>query len=146
MWIREASRKDIPALKLIRQQHSDNPLPYKKSIPDICYLNYLTRYGKGWVACVDQHITGYVISSSKESSIWALFIDKNFQRQGQGRLLLATASTWLYQNGAEKIYLATSVNSAAENFYQKQGWQRGDLLNNGQVTYSKTDHKLQNTG
>ncbi|WP_017445627.1 GNAT family N-acetyltransferase [Gayadomonas joobiniege] len=146
MWIREACRKDIPALKLIRQQHSDNPLPTSKAIPDICYQNYLTRYGKGWVACVDHKITGYVISSRKESSIWALFIDKKFQRQGQGSLLLTTAADWLYINGADKIYLATAINSAAEHFYQQQGWQRGDLLNNGQVTYSKIRHCFKNTG
>ncbi|MER2493552.1 GNAT family N-acetyltransferase [Catenovulum sediminis] len=146
MQIREASVTDIPALDIIRQKPSDNPLPLNKPISEICYHNYLTLYGKGWVSYDTGGVNGYVICSKKESSIWALFVDPSYQRQGIGQLLLSTASNWLYQSGICKIYLSTGVNSRAEHFYQKQGWTRGAVLSTGQVTYYKEKHFLKNTG
>lgn len=136
MLIREAQAFDIVDFNRIRNQLSDNTLPDDISISQNCYLNYLTKYGKGWVAMQNNLITGYVICSKKESSIWALFVDQQHHRQGIGSALLTQAINWLNQNGINKVYLSTGQNSQAEHFYQKQGWQKGSLLNNGQVTYS----------
>lgn len=138
MLIREAQAFDIIDFNRIRNQHTDNALPSKISISENCYINYLTKYGKGWVAIQNNLIIGYIICSKKESSIWALFVDQQYHRQGIGSSLLAQAIQWLNQNGINKIYLSTGQNTQAEQFYQKHGWQKGDLLNNGQVTYIHT--------
>ncbi len=136
--IREARLTDIPDFIRIRQQPSDNPLDQSKPIPMLCYQQYLTKYGKGWVHTGKHGICGYVISSKKESTIWALFVEQNYQGQGIGKALLQTATRWLNQNGIDKIYLSTAVNSQAEYFYQHLGWHRGSPLETGQVTYTSS--------
>ncbi|MCU4674669.1 GNAT family N-acetyltransferase [Catenovulum sp. 2E275] len=134
--IREAQLSDIPDFIRIRQQPSDNPLNPSKPIPLLCYQQYLTKYGKGWVYTDNNGICGYVIGSKKESTIWALFIAPEYQGKGIGKALLKTATNWLNENGIQKIYLSTAVNSKAEHFYQHLGWHRGIPLETGQVTYT----------
>lgn len=134
--IREALLSDIPEFVRIRKQPSDNPIDNAKPIPLVCYQQYLTKYGKGWVHIHNNAVCGYVISSKKESTIWALFVEQAYQRQGIGKALLKTATQWLNQNGIHKIYLSTAINSQAEQFYQHLGWHRGMPLDTGQVTYT----------
>jgi hypothetical protein len=49
--------------------------------------------------------------------------------------LLALATDWLFANGAERVALGTAPNTRADRFYLAQGWSRGELLANGEVSY-----------
>lgn len=120
--IRLATDSDIDCMRKIRMQSSDNPVASANDISDRNYHFYLHKYGRVWVYLDNKQIVGYCICSTKESSIYALFVDQTYQRQGIGRQLLNHCLAWFKQNQFSEIYLATASNSQACHFYLSQGW------------------------
>jgi ribosomal protein S18 acetylase RimI-like enzyme len=78
------------------------------------------------VAEDEVEIAGFVIACSeprKLGHIITIDVIPHRQRQQIGSSLLAEAEQWLWQNGAEAIYLETPVDDAgAKGFYDKHGY------------------------
>ena len=80
-------------------------------------------------------IIGFSVARVRENDIWALFVDPEYEAKGVGRRLLKLATDWLFARGVVEIHLSTSVDSRADAFYRKQGWQRGELNARNEVIY-----------
>jgi GNAT superfamily N-acetyltransferase len=60
-------------------------------------------------------------------SIFALFVLAEYEGRGLGSRLLRLALDWLWDSGAERVWLSTSPGTRAARFYARQGWiQTGD--------------------
>jgi ribosomal protein S18 acetylase RimI-like enzyme len=91
-------------------------------------LQYYVRSpsSKTLVASDGGEILGFVIGSFEPPNLGHIItIDVTPQRQRQqiGSLLLAAIELWLWQQGAEAIYLETPVDDhGARGFYDKHGY------------------------
>lgn len=134
--IREATTDDIPVIFDIRLSVKENILTNTNAVtPEIC-KDYLETNGKGWIAEIDRVAVGFSIASSKDNSIWALFVRPEFESKGAGKALLNAAVAWLFANGANEITLTTGAETSADQFYQQQGWRRGEIDDDGEVRFS----------
>ena len=132
---REAQIEDIPALSEIRLSVTENVLSDPRKVtPEIC-ADYLSVSGKGWLCEVDGEVVGFSVASLRDGSIWALFVRPGYEGRGIGTRLLKLATSWLFSMGARTISLSTDPNTRADRMYERQGWKRGDIMNNGEVSY-----------
>lgn len=88
---------------------------------------------KGWVALQGEEIVAFSIADRAAQSIFALFVLPAYEGRGIGSALLDSALRWLWDNGAERVWLTTGPGTKAVRFYEKRGWTftgdgpRGDL-------------------
>jgi GNAT superfamily N-acetyltransferase len=121
---RRANSQDIPAMSKIRLAVSENILSDPSRITEQMYEDYLELLGRGWVAEVDGVVVGFCYANKTNSSIWALFIAKQFEGQGIAKHLLNLAVSWLFEQGQEFVRLSTGAETRADRFYASQGWTR----------------------
>jgi GNAT superfamily N-acetyltransferase len=136
MKFRRATIDDIEVMSDIRISVVENALSDPTLITRKMYEDYLGKLGRGWVCELDNHIVGFSYAEKKNHSIWALFVKPEFEGVGAGKGLIRLATQWLFEIGAEKISLDTEADTRADNFYKIQGWVRGDMKNEYEVTYS----------
>lgn len=131
IYIREADETDIPATFKIRTATTENAMTEAElaasGITPESVENLLRTDGRCWVAEAGDRIVGFCIANVNSRSIWALFILPAYEGRGIGRRLLEAAVDWLWQSGAEVIWLATETNTRAEGFYERLGWRRGEV-------------------
>ncbi len=135
MKFRLASINDIGAMSEIRLSVSENVLSDPNLITRKMYEDYLDNLGRGWVCELDNEIIGFCFAEKKNHSIWALFVKPNFEGFGAGKGLIQIATQWLFEIGARKIVLDTEANTRADSFYKNQGWTRGRMKDQYEVTY-----------
>jgi len=132
---REAKIEDIPAVSEIRLSVTENVLSDPRKVtPEIVAL-YISVSGKGWLCEVNGEVVGFSIASLKDASIWALFVKPGYEGKGIGTTLLKLATAWLFDMGASSISLSTGANTRADKVYERQGWTRGDVNSDGEVSY-----------
>lgn len=132
---RRATIADIPAMTAIRLAVRENALSDPGRITRQMYEDYLERLGRGWVCEQDGTIIGFSYAAREDHSIWALFVDPAHEGLGAGKHLLQLATDWLFACGARSVRLATAADTRADRFYQAQGWQRGAMKNEVEVSY-----------
>lgn len=106
----------------------------RKVTPEIC-ADYLSVSGKGWLCEVDGEVVGFSIASLPDASIWALFVRPGYEGRGIGTRLLKLATRWLFSMGVSTIRLSTDPNTRADRMYESQGWKRGEIKSDGEVSY-----------
>lgn len=134
MRIRRALEGDIAAMHAIRLSVRENQLDDPGSVLPHHYQAFMTDDGRGWVAEIDGRIAGFAVADRVHASVWALFVDPTFEGQGVGRRLHQTMIDWLFETGAEQIWLSTSPDTRAERFYIAAGWQPAGLAS-GEACY-----------
>jgi GNAT superfamily N-acetyltransferase len=134
MHIRRALEGDIVAMHAIRLSVRENQLDEPRSVLPHHYQAFLAENGRGWVAEIDRRIVGFAVADRVHLSVWALFVDPDFEGQGIGRRLHQTMIEWLFDTGAEQIRLSTSPDTRAERFYRAAGWQPAGL-DHGEACY-----------
>ena len=122
MLFREATPTDIPQIQIVRHLVKENVLSNPNLVTDQDCLEFLTIRGKGWVCECDGQIVGFAIADLKEENIWALFIDPKFEGKGIGRKLQQIMLDWYFSQDKSYVWLGTSPNTRAEQFYRKSGW------------------------
>ena len=132
---REAQIEDIPALSEIRLSVTENVLTDPRKVTPEMYAAYLSVLGKGWLCEVDGDAVGFSVASLRDASIWALFVKPEYEGRGIGTRLLKMASGWLLDMGAPRITLSTDANTRADRVYENQGWRRGEIKPDGEVSY-----------
>lgn len=108
----------------IRLMVTENVLRDPSKITLQMYHDYLERDGRAWVAEIDRKLIGFSYAAHHDNSIWALFVDPEYEGLGAGKKLLKLACDYLSARGASSVRLSTTVNTRADRFYQAQGWQR----------------------
>ena len=132
--VRIAAPDDIMRMHRIRMSVNENRLSDPGKVQSAHY-DAMLRSGRGWVCEVDGTVAGFAIADLVSCSVWALFVDPQYERRGIGRRLHDTMIEWLFESGAPQISLTTDPGTRAEHFYVTAGWQRSGDAPNGEVRY-----------
>ncbi len=135
MRFRRASSADIDAIFVVRFAVKENVLSNPARVTHAMCEDYLDKLGRGWVCEINHRIVGFSYAASADHSIWALFVLPEFEGRGIGKQLLKRATDWLFDIGAEQVILSTEAHTRADRFYLAQGWQRGAMKDEVEVTY-----------
>lgn len=122
MKFREATIEDIDNYMVVRMAVIENVLNNPKLVTREDNIDYLTKYGKGWVCENDNRIVGFSIVGLTQRNVWALFVLPEFEGKGIGKKLHDTMINWYFNQTDEKIWLGTEQGTKAEMFYKKSGW------------------------
>jgi GNAT superfamily N-acetyltransferase len=135
MIFRDARVEDIPALSQIRLSVRENVLSDPRKVTTEMFADYLSASGKGWVCEIEGEPVGFSVASLRDVSIWALFVKPGYEGRGIGTRLLDLATDWLFGMGASSISLSTEAHTRADRVYESQGWKRGEIKPDGEVSY-----------
>ncbi len=135
MIFREATITDIPAIQVVRNSVTENILSNPSLVTDKDVEEYITRRGKGWVCEVNAVIVGFAIADLKDNNIWALFIHPGHEKKGIGKKLHELMLDWYFGQGKERVWLGTSPNTRAEEFYRKAGWRETGVHGKGEIKF-----------
>ena len=130
--IRRATDADLPRISEIRNGVRENRLsdPSRVTIEDVKW--FIANPGI-FVWEEAGTIAGFSAADPRNASIWALFVEEQFEGRGIGSALLAEACAVLAGHRLARIWLTTEPGSRAEGFYRRAGWEivgerDGDLL------------------
>lgn len=143
---RQANVGDIPAMSAIRLKVRENVLRTPSAITPQMYEDYLDKLGRGWVGEVEGRVVGFSYADRQDNSIWALFVDPEFEGRGLGKALLNLATDWLFAQGASRVVLGTTANTRADRFYCAMGWSRGEMRTNTEVEFTFARESLMRRG
>ncbi|MBE5320959.1 GNAT family N-acetyltransferase [Pedobacter sp. MR2016-19] len=135
MIFREAKTTDIPAIQIVRHTVKENILSDPALVTDQDCEEFITQRGKGWVCEVQGEVVGFSIVDLKEHNIWALFLRPEFEGKGIGKELHRLMMDWYFNQTQEMVWLGTSPNTRAEEFYNRQGWKKVGVVNKGEVKF-----------
>ncbi len=142
--IREARSEDIPQIQIVRNSVKENTSSDPNLVTDKDCEEFLFERGKGWVYEIDNQIVGFSIVDLKEHNIWALFLDPGFEKQGIGRKLHNIMLDWYFEQTEETVWLGTSPNTRAENFYRKSGWKEVGVHGKGEIKFEMSYNNWKN--
>ena len=135
--VREATGADMPGISQVRTSVVENLLTLaqleQRGITNASVAASFLADSKGWVAERAGQIIAFSIADRASRSIFALFVLPAYERRGLGDRLLNLALAWLWQNGAERVWLTTGEGTKAAAFYARRRWAcvgrgpRGDL-------------------
>ena len=133
--IRAATRADLKRISEIRMAVRENRLSHPERIAaDIAWLidndGFLVFEASGT-------IQGFASPDRRHGSIFALFVDPDFEGRGLGQALLAAACAKLAAGGHAKASLTTGHGTRAERFYRRNGWTATGLTDDGQIIFEK---------
>ncbi|MCX2583974.1 GNAT family N-acetyltransferase [Pedobacter sp. MR22-3] len=138
MIFREAKTTDIHAIQIVRHTVKENILSDPAMVTDKDCEEFITQRGKGWVCEVNEEVVGFSIVDLKVHNIWALFLRPEFEGKGIGKALHRLMMDWYFDQTHEPVWLGTSPNTRAEEFYARQGWKKVGVVNNGEVKFEMT--------
>ena len=124
--VREATGADMPGISHVRLSVTENALTVEqlsgRGITNASVAASLLTHRKGWVAEHAGRIVAFSMADKADSSIFALFVLPGYEGRRLGTRLLGLALDWLWDNGAERVWLSTGPQTRAAVFYAKQGW------------------------
>lgn len=121
----------------VRTSVRENVLASPGRVTLASYREMLEHRGHGWVCESEGRIVGFSVAGLDARNLWALFVHPDFERRGFGRQLHDRAVVWLFERGAEKIWLTTSAASRAEGFYRATGWHVAGVEPNGEIRFER---------
>jgi GNAT superfamily N-acetyltransferase len=131
---REAQQVDIPQMKFIRDNVTENTLvTIQINLPD--YEKAMFEDGKAWVCLKDRTVIGFSCGRLKQKDVWALFIDQRYEGHGIGHQLMQLLEDWMFTNGCSEIVLSTSPGTRAEHLYRRRGWQYMGILPSKEIEF-----------
>lgn len=80
----EATIEDIDNYMIVRMSVKENVLNNPALVPKEDNVDYLAKYGKGWVCKIDNKIIGFSIVGLNQRNVWALFVHPEFEGKGIG--------------------------------------------------------------
>src|SRR5215471_21178677 len=117
---REATAADLPGIAHVRTSVTENALTVEqlavRGVTNESIAASFLRDSKGWVAVQGDAIVGFSIGNRASGSIFALFVLPGHEGQGIGARLFDLAVNWLWQNGAQRLWLTTDPDSKAARF------------------------------
>lgn len=136
MIFREAKLEDIKQIQVVRHSVKENILSNPALVTDDDCKEFITKRGKGWVCTVDSEVVGFAIADLWEDNIWALFLKPEFEGMGIGRQLHQLMLDWYFSTGKEDVWLGTSPNTRAEDFYRKMGWRESGKHGEDEIKFT----------
>jgi len=123
---REATCADLPGISRVRTSVVENLLTIdqlkERGITNASVAASFLTDSKGWVAVQGDEVVAFSIADRAAQSIFALFVLPAYEGRGIGSVLLDSALRWLWDNGAQRVWLTTGPGTKAVRFYEKRGW------------------------
>jgi GNAT superfamily N-acetyltransferase len=132
---REATVTDIPQIQVVRNSVRENTLSDPALVTNKDCENYLVNRGKGWVCEIDDRIVGFAIADLVDHNVWALFVHPDFDKKGIGKKLHDDMLDWYFSQTNLTIWLGTSPNTRAEQFYRKAGWKEVGMHGKDEIKF-----------
>ena len=92
------------------------------------------NYGEGctfWGALSDGRLVGFLLLSGEEVNgaleIFSLCVDREFRGRGAGTQLVSAAEKHCASSGVKSLYVTTTLNGTAIDFYLKSGFRLAGL-------------------
>jgi len=136
--VRQATARDIEAMHRVRTSVRENTLVDYSVLTPEAYRSHLERLGRGWVYEHQGRVVGLAIANRVEASIWALFVEPEFEKRGIGRALHDTMLTWLTEEGVSQVTLGTDPETRAAGFYEAAGWIFEGVDDEGEAVFRKS--------
>jgi len=137
--IREASGADMPGIARVRTSVTENHLSTEqlaqRGITNASVAASLLVDRKGWVAECSGEIVAFCMADRADPSIFALFVLPGHEGLGLGSRLLDLALQWVWDNGAELVWLTTSPDTRAARFYERRGWVPVGMVPGGDMRF-----------
>ena len=138
MAVRVATPADIFAMQRVRRSVRENVLTDYSVLTDAMYRERIEEHGRGWVDEQGERIVGFAVADLRDASIWALFVEPEWERRGIGRALHDAMLEWLRSRGLTRVRLTTEPCSRAARFYEAAGWGRTEIDARGEAVYERT--------
>ncbi|MEP7318670.1 MAG: GNAT family N-acetyltransferase [Panacibacter sp.] len=122
MIFREAQKKDIPQIQVVRNAVKENTLSDPALVTDKDCEDHIIVRGKGWVCETGNTIVGFSIVDLMGHEVWALFVTPGYEAKGIGKKLHNLMLDWYFSKTAHTIWLGTASDTRAEQFYNICGW------------------------
>jgi GNAT superfamily N-acetyltransferase len=137
--VREAVGADLPGTTPVRTSVAENLLTREqlaeRGITEASIAASFLADSRGWVAERSGDILAFCIADRASRSIFALFVLPQFEGRGLGSRLLGLALDWLWDNGADMVWLTTGPDTRAAPFYERRGWVATGTTETGDVRY-----------
>jgi GNAT superfamily N-acetyltransferase len=97
----------------------------------------LQTTSRAWLVEVNGTPVAFSMANAADRTIFAMFVRPGHEGCGFGRALMDRAEAWLFESGADEIWLDTGSDPAlrAHGFYQRLGWHRTEIRHDDQVRY-----------
>lgn len=133
---RLALSADIDDLFRIRAAVRENRLHDPGSVTrEDC--DWFVQRRRVWVAEIDGRVAGFSASDPRDATIWALFVDPDFEGRGLGSMLLAQACADLVADGHRRASLTTDPGTRAARLYRHLGWEEQGLTGDGEMGFAR---------
>jgi GNAT superfamily N-acetyltransferase len=134
--IRKASRDDIARIFEIRAAVTENRLsdPSRVTVAD---CEWFIDNAEFWVWTEAGRVQGFSAGDPRKGTIFALFVDPDWERRGIGQALLPLACATLRRAGHRSAQLVTEPETRAERFYRRNGWTEIGRQSDGQIIFRK---------
>jgi len=119
----------------LRLQVRENTLSDPGLVTEAMTAEAISESGRGWVFEEAGELVGFSIAMHEDPSIWALFVLPDHEGRGIGHALHDAAVNWLWEQGADRIWLGTDPGTRAERFYRERGWREAGLHDNGEIHF-----------
>ena len=143
---REALVSDVPQIQVVRNLVKENKLPHPDYVTDADCVDFITKRGKGWVCTINNRIVGFAIADLQDHTIWALFVDPDFEARGIGKKLHTLMLNWYFKQTQQTVWLGTSPATRAAAFYAYNGWREvgknGEKEIKFEMSYEEWKNKL----
>ena len=137
--IREAIGAVMPGIARVRTSVRENLLTTEqlaqRGITNAGVAASLLVDRKGWVAERSTEIVAFSMADRADPSIFALFVLPEYEGRGLGNRLLDLALRWLWDNGAELVWLTTSPDTRAARFYARRSWAPVGIVPGGDMRF-----------
>lgn len=140
MKFREAVKKDIQQMQVVRNSVKENQLSDPALVRDEDYEIYILIRGKGWVCETGERIAGFAIADTEGNNIWALFVHPDYEGKGIGRKLHDHMLHWYFNQTKKTVWLSTAAGTRAEEFYKKAGWKIAGTHGKGEIKFEMSFH------
>jgi GNAT superfamily N-acetyltransferase len=141
--VREARPEDVAGIfdvrVSVRENHLDlEQLRQRGITPDSVARDFEAQHRKGFVAEDHGRVVGFCIGDADSECVWALFVLPAYEGRGLGRRLLGAVVDWLWECGAQRVWLTTGPATRAARFYRHLGWQEAGRTPYGELRFELT--------
>jgi len=139
LLLREATAADLPGISAVRlavRENATTPAELdRRGITNESVAASFLANSRGWVALESGAIVGFSIADRADCSIFALFVLPGYEGRGLGSRLLDLAVDWLWESGADRVWLTTDPRTRAAGFYDRRAWVAVGSEGNGEQRY-----------
>jgi GNAT superfamily N-acetyltransferase len=134
--LRLADMADVERVSELRLAVRQNVLLDRSAVTLDDYRWFVSN-SEIWVAVVDGRVVGFSAGDPRDGSIWALFVEEQFEGRGFGQALIEAACGTLRRQGHVLVKLTTEGGTRAEHFYRTGGWKAVGVSKKGEIVFEK---------